>query len=751
MYVGTNIERRDARDKVTGAALYVDDLSPEGTLYGVTLRSEVAHGRIVAIRYDPSFDWAGIVRVDHRDIPGDNVVPLFKDDQPCLAGELIRHLHEPVVLLAGADPDRVREAALHVQVDVEPLPAVFEVADALSGAVHVNGDEHNVLDTIHMKRGDVAAAFAAAAHVVSGDYRTGYQEQLYIEPQGMLVEPRPSGGLRIQASCQCPYFILRALQRILAMPEEQLEVVQTVTGGAFGGKEEYPSIPAAHCALLALKAGAPVKLIYERHEDLVATTKRHPAFLHLEHAVAADGTILGVRGTFDIDAGAYATLSKVVLSRGLIHLPGPYRVPAVDLFARVIATNTVPNGAFRGFGAPQATFAYESQMNRIARACGIDPLTVRRRNLLKPGDRTATGMLLDEAAAGHECLDRVLAESDYVARRAAALSAPTDGPLRRGVGLSVFLHGAGFTGSGEARIKGRVAMTIEAGGRFRVRAATVEMGQGMRTTFPQIAADALDVDIERVFLGATSTAEVPDSGPTVASRTAMVVGRVVEQAALDLRRRLEQFGAERGLAGASLPELAEAHLQQAGPLRAEAVYDLRPGTQWDDALHMGDAYPTYSWAAEVVEVEVDTDTGELRVLDIVNATDVGRALHPQIVEGQIEGGTLQGVGLTYGEVGRQRDGHFANDRLATYIIPTTEDTPTIRCHVLEKPFSHGPYGAKGVGEMPLDGVPPAITLAIEEAIGVRIDEIPVTPERLLDLLHAASADPPQPGDQGASS
>ena len=750
MYVGKSIERRDARDKVTGAAQYLDDLSPEGTLHGLTVRSEVAHGRIRAIRYDPDFDWSGIVRVDHSDIPGDNVVPLFKDDQPCLAASVIRHLHEPVVLLAGADPERVREAARHVLVDVDPLPAVFEMCEALQGKVHVNGDEHNVLDTIHMRNGDVQAAFAAAAHVVRGDYRTGYQEQLYIEPQGMLAIPTPEGGLCLHASCQCPYFIVRALARILRMPAEQLEVIQAVTGGAFGGKEEYPSIPAAHCALLARKAGAPVKLVYERHEDLVATTKRHPALLHLEHAVAADGTILAMRGTFDIDAGAYATLSKVVLSRGLIHLPGPYRVPAVDVLARVVATNTVPNGAFRGFGAPQATFAYESQLNRIASACGVDPLTVRRRNLLRPGDRTATGMLLDEASAAHECLDRVLAESCYEARRAELkATAGGPGPVRRGVGLSVFLHGAGFTGSGEARIKGRVAMTIEPGGRFRVRAATVEMGQGMRTTFPQIAADALGVEIERVFLGATSTAEVPDSGPTVASRTAMVVGRVVEQAALDMRRQLNAYGLQRGLGGLSLPALAERYFEELGQLRTESVYDLPPGIRWDDALHMGDAYPTYSWAAEVVEVEVDTDTGEVRVLDIVNATDVGRALHPQIVEGQIEGGTLQGVGLAYGEVGRQRDGHFLNDRLATYTIPTTEDTPRIRCHVLEKPFHHGPYGAKGVGEMPLDGVPPAITLAIEEALGVHLNEIPVTPEHLIDLITATPAPPEQGGDRGA--
>ena len=738
MYVGKNIERRDARDKVTGKARYVEDLAPDGMLHGVTVRSEVPRARIRSITYDPGFDWDGVVRVDHRDIPGENVITLFRDDQPCLAAQEVNHLHEPVVLLAAPDPDRVRAAARHLRIEYEPLPAVFTIEEALEGRVRVNGDERNVLDRIHMQHGDVARAFAQAAHVVVGDYRTGYQEQLYLETQGVLAIPQPSGGLRLMASCQCPYFILRALRRILKMSADEIEVVQTVTGGAFGGKEEYPSIPAAHAALLALKGQAPVRLIYDRHEDIAATTKRHPTIIHLEHAVDANGRILGLRGSFDIDAGAYATLSKVVLSRGLIHLPGPYRVPAVDLLARVVATNTVPNGAFRGFGAPQATFAYESQMNRIARVCGLDPLEVRRRNLLVKGDETATSMKMREPVALGACLDKVLEASGYEQKRRKLRSHPQDGPLRSGVGISLFLHGAGFTGSGEVRIKGRVAVSIEERGRFRIRVATVEMGQGMRTTFPQMAADTLGVPIEAVFLGPTSTHEVPDSGPTVASRTAMVVGWTLRDACLELRAALQAFGQEAGVHTKDLQALAREHLDKRGPLQRESVYALPPGFKWDDERHLGDAYPAYAWAAEMAEVVVDLDTGELRVERIVNATDVGRALHPQIVEGQIEGGTLQGVGFTYGESCSVSNGRFLNDRLATYVIPTVQDSPRMEVHVLEEPFDHGPFGAKGVGEMPLDGVAPAITLAIEEALGVRIDEIPVRPERILELIEEQS-------------
>lgn len=734
MYVGESIERRDARLKVTGRSRYVDDLTLAGMLHGVVVRSTVPHGRIRSITYDPEFSWHGIVRVDHRDIPGENVVHLFRDDQPCLAVEEVRHLHEPVLLLAAADPDRVREAARHVTVDYEPLPAAFTIEDSLRAAVPVAGDAQNVLDSIHMVRGDVAQAFAAADHVVSGEYRTGGQEHLYLETQGVLAVPTQDGGVKLYGSIQCPYFVLRALRRILRLDDGQIEVVQTVTGGAFGGKEEYPSILAAHAALLARKAGAPVKIVYDRHEDLVATTKRHPAVIRLEHAVRADGTILGLRGTFDIDGGAYITLSRVVLSRGMIHLPGPYRVPAVDLRGRIVATHNVPNGAFRGFGAPQATFAYESQLNRIARVCGLDPLEVRRRNLLRDGDETATGMKLGSPVGLTSCLDEVLAASGYVERRARLLAAPQHGPLRRGVGLSLFLHGAGFTGSGEERIQGRAAVTIEEGGRFRVRVATVEMGQGMRTTLPQIAADTLGVPLDAVFLGPTSTTEVPDSGPTVASRTAMVVGKVVQEACLRLRQALLDFAAEAGLPAGDLVALAREHLAQRGPLAGEWVYRLPPGVHWDEAQHLGDAYPTYSWAAEVAEVAVDTDTGEVRVERIVNATDVGRALHPQIVEGQIEGGTLQGVGWAYGEQTTCSQGRLLQDRLATYIIPTVEDTPRLEVHLVEKPFDHGPFGAKGVGEMPLDGVAPAITLALEEALGTAIDEVPVTPEHLLAVL-----------------
>ncbi len=735
MYVGTNLERRDARAKVTGRAHYLDDLTCEGMLHGVTVRSTVPRARIRSITYDPSFDWSGIVRVDHRDIPGENVVTLFKDDQPCLAAGEVNHLHEPVVLLAGPDPDRVREAARHVLIDYEPLPAVFTMGEALSGEVHVNGDEHNVLDVIHMARGDVDEAFERADYVVVGDYRTGYQEQLYIEPQGMLAYPMEGGALRVLGSMQCPYFIVRALARILALDPDRIDVVQTVTGGAFGGKEEYPNILAAHAALLATKAGAPVKVVYDRHEDLLATTKRHPSVIHLEHAVTSDGVILGVRGTMDIDGGAYATLSRVVLSRGIIHLPGPYRVPAVDLVGRVVATNTVPNGAFRGFGAPQATFAYESQMNRIARVCGMDPLTVRRRNMLRDGDETATGMKLDSVGL-QACLDEVLAASGYEEARERLASSRGDGPIKRGVGLSLFLHGAGFTGSGEAHFKGKVAVSIEPGGRFRLRAATVEMGQGMRTTFPQIAADTLGVPMEAIFMGKTSTWEVPNSGPTVASRTAMVVGKVLKDACLDMKARLLGFAREEGLDTSDLVELARRHLETRGGLKVQSEYSLPPGIQWDDARHLGDAYPAYAWAAEAVEVSVDTDTGEVTVERIVNATDVGKALHPIIVEGQIEGGTLQGVGFAYGEHSKAEQGRFLNDRMATYIVPTVKDTPDMEVHIVEQPFDHGPYGAKGVGEMPLDGVAPAITLAIEEALGVTIDEIPLSPERILASIEA---------------
>ncbi|MGH7151681.1 MAG: xanthine dehydrogenase family protein molybdopterin-binding subunit, partial [Planctomycetota bacterium] len=391
--VGRAVPRIDAPEKVTGAARYVDDLVLPGMWFGRTVRSRSPHARLVALRRDPAFDWSRAVFVDASDVPGENVVALIEDDQPALASGEIRHVAEPLALVAAASPEEAEAASRAVEALEAPLPAAFTLEEALGGGVRLHGED-NVFKRIEVRKGDVEAAFARAEVVVEGEYATGPQEQLYIEPQGMIAEPRPDGGIVVRGSMQCPFYVHRALKRLLALPDEKVVVVQTVTGGGFGGKEEYPSMIAAHAALLARKAGRPVKIVYDRHEDLVATTKRHPSRIRHRTALTRGGELLGMDIDLALDGGAYTTLSPVVLSRAVLHAAGAYRCENVRIRGRVVATNHPPHGAFRGFGAPQALFALELHVTRIARELGLDPIELRRRWALREGDATPTGQVL---------------------------------------------------------------------------------------------------------------------------------------------------------------------------------------------------------------------------------------------------------------------------------------------------------------------------------------------------------------------
>jgi CO/xanthine dehydrogenase Mo-binding subunit len=744
--VGRSPPRLDGAEKVTGRAKYLDDLTFEGQLWGRTVRSTVAHARIGAVTLDPDFDWKGITVVTARDIPGDNVVALIEDDQPYLAEGLVRHREEPIALVACADRERLEAALTHVRVEYQPLPAVFDPRAS-----------DRVLKSYRVEKApeQLAQAFARAHRVVEGSYRTGHQEQLYIEPNAVCAVPRTDGGVTLYGSLQCPFYVHRALKRLLDIGDDRLAVIQTITGGGFGGKEEYPSVIAGHAALLARKSGRPVKMIYGRSEDIAATTKRHPAEVRHRTAVAKDGTLLGCEIDILMDGGAYCTLSPVVLSRGTIHAAGAYRWPSCRIDARVVATHTPPNGAFRGFGAPQTLYAVELHMERIAAELGIDPLELRRRNLLRPGDITATGQRLVDSVGAEEVLEQVAARSAFSKRRK-ELSAPDKDGKRRGIGLSLVLHGAGFTGSGEAKLKARAGVELTRTG-CRVLSASTEIGQGTVTVFAQMAAEALGVPLADVEVEVPDTSKVPDSGPTVASRTCMVVGGTVARAAQALGRALCGYVAEihrvpaervrlhHGVfadgerAIAPFAAVAGRYLAERGPLRVIEQYAPPPGIVWDDDTYRGDAYPVYAWAATSVEVEVDPDSYEVRVTRVITAQDVGKAIHPVLCAGQVEGGTVQALGWALLEEAVMKDGRIQNDRLQSYIIPTALDSPPIETVLVEKAYPQGPYGAKGVGELPMDGPAPAVAAAVLHATGALVPELPLSPERLMGALGAKGA------------
>ena len=711
-FVGHPLENRNAWDKVTGRTRYIADIDVPGAWYGGALRSPVARGRLRGIARDPGFDWSTVSVITAADLPGPNVVAMVQEDLPLLADPDIGFATQPLALVPAPDRATLAAALAALTPDIEDLPPVLTVEAALDGAAVIWGED-NVISDYLVECGDLAAGFAAADTVVEGTYRTGYQEHIYLETQGVIATPRDGGGVEILGSMQCPFYVLNALCRALGLERDR---ITAATGGAFGGKEDYPSILALQASVLALDCGRPVSMIYDRHEDIAVTTKRHPSVVRHRTGLAADGKLLAADIDVIIDAGAFSTMSPVVLSRAILHAAGAYGVPHARIRGRAVATNTPPNGAFRG--VPQSIFAAERHMDRLARETGLSPVEIRRRNLLRPGDVFPFGQRLDERdAAAASVYERALTAGRYDTRREAAAAhndaaARGNGPLRRGVGSALVFHGGGFTGDGETRISAEVKVRRETDGSVAVLIGSVEMGQGAETVLPMIAAEALGLPPERVRYHQPDTSVVADSGPTVASRTTMVVGRILVRACRNLLDA-EADGA-------------------AAPCEATARYEPDPDMDWDQSRFQGDAYQGYAWCAAVVEVEVDTDTLEIRPLHCTTVAEIGRAINPVLCVGQIEGGVLQGLAWGSLEEVKAEGGRYLNDRMSTYIIPTCLDAPDFKVELAEQPCDRGAYGAKGLGELPMNVGAPALVAAVEDALGYAGDEIPLTPERLLD-------------------
>lgn len=694
--VGRNVTRKEGFEKVTGAARYIDDYRFPGMLHARTIRSTIPCGRILSIDLGHATPANGFTIVDHRDIPGPNVIAAIADDQPALAEREVRHAAEPILLMAH----EVRDALLKADVRIE-----YEA----SAPLYDPKASTTSFKTIEILKGDIDRGMADADLVVEAEYRAGHQEQLYIEPQGVIAVPERD-GVTVYGSIQCPYYVHKALVVLLGLPDDQVRVVVTETGGGFGGKEEYPSVIAAHAALVALKARRPVKLIYDRVEDMLATTKRHPAIVRHRTGVTRAGRLTALDIDVLLDGGAYTTLSPVVLSRGLIHASGPYRCDHVRIAGRAVMTNTPPNGAFRGFGAPQTQFAAEAHMDLVAERLGMDAVRLREINALRPGDTTATGQRLGRDCSARQVLRAALKRTDFRRKRRAFAGS------NRGIGLSLFFHGSGFTGSGEVTLGSRASLELVEDG-VRILVASTEIGQGTRTMHAQIVAETLGMPFDRVHTINPDTRIVPNSGPTVASRTCMVVGRILQRCAEEMKVLLGDLSPRE-------------YLRRHGPLVITKEYEAPGDIRWDDQTYRGDAYGTYAWACDVAEVELDPDTFEITPLKITAVQEIGKAIHPILAAGQIEGGTAQGLGYAILEEVVMRDGRMANAQLTNYLIPTTMDTPELDVLIVENPYRHGPFGAKGVGELPVDGVAPAIVNAIRH-LGIDLKEIPATPERIM--------------------
>ncbi|MBT9582607.1 xanthine dehydrogenase family protein [bacterium] len=737
--VGTSVPRKEVNEKLTGRSKYLDDLKIPGMLHGVTVRSPIARGRLKAVRYPAGVPWDEFTIVTAQDIPGANVVKLILEDQPILAGSVINHPEEAILLLAHPDRAMAEEGRRRIELEFEEDEPLFDMLASLNQERIIWGQD-NILKKIDIVKGDVDAVWSQAAHIVEGEYWTGASEQLYIENNGMMAQVQPDGSVTVWGSMQCPYYVLPAVCHALGRTPEQVQIIQCETGGGFGGKEEYPSIIACHAALLALKSGKPVKIAYDREEDMAATTKRHPSYTCHRTAVDKDGKLLAMEIEFILDGGAYATLSSVVLSRGSIHASGPYFVPNVRIKARAVATNHPPHGAYRGFGNPQSLFAVERHLNKVAARVGISPEELRRRNFLKDGLTTATGQIVRDGVDLNALMERAFKSTDYHAKCQRFVEENRTSSLKKGIGFAVFHHGSGFTGIGETKMASIAGVQATDQGKVRVLAASTEIGQGARTVFSQIVADALQLPYEMIEVAQPDTRQVPNSGPTVASRTCMVVGKLVETAALGVKQALvQQAGLAVPYTGEEFSAAILRYLQRYPDLKVYSQYHTPPTIHWNEETYQGDAYGAYGWAVYVAEVSYDPICYEAKVDHFLALQDVGKVLHPVLAEGQVEGGVAQGVGWALSEEVVWKNGHMINNQMTNYIMPTAVDLPRIEVLFHEAPYAGGPQGAKGVGEMPIDGPAPAILNALSQALGLEFDRVPATPETIMKTVDGARA------------
>lgn len=761
--IGTGMMRVDAADKVRGLTRYLNDLPHNGIGYGVVVRSEVPRGILRKVEADPAFDWKGVTLATAADIPGENVVHMHDRSMPLMAavGAEVRYRGEPLAVVVADSEEKARAAAGAVRAVIDPLPPLLTLDEAVD-IFKKTPSRLELLKEQTIRRGNVREGFKDATRVMEREYRAGHQEQLYLEPQGLRVYPQTGGdrGIRVEGSIQCPYFPVTELNSALKLTPEHIRVRQTPMGGAFGGKEDYPSMLTGYAAVAALKARRPVQITYDRHEDILFTPKRHPVWVRFKVGYREDGSLTAIECDYLLDGGAYMTISDVVMYRGILHCALAYRCENVLIRGKVVRTNSMPCGAFRGFGAPQAIWGLESIMDEIAVERGISPHTYRLQNQVRPGDRTPTGQLLTDENGTTEVLQQALKRSGFADK----LKKASHGKLRRGqkkwygVGLSFFGHGSAFTGDGEAKFKakGRLELVMRENGKpgVDIRVSSTEMGQGVHTIFTQIASDSLSLDASYIRFPLADTGRVPNSGPTVASRTTMVVGNVVWRAGQDLKRKIEAFASERYFRGRPV-QLQHSQLVGAGrkPISFARIasemlatqsevsgffeFLLPEQTRWNQETFKGDAYPGYSWSADVVELEVDPVTCEIEILKMTSVLDIGRVINPVTASGQVEGGLTQAMGYAIMEkTATGKDGLYTASRLQTYIIPTALDVPEMDVHFVEYPYAFAPPGGKGLGEMPMDGLAPAIANAIEAATGKRLRELPMNAEAIYKALHA---------------
>ncbi|PLS08361.1 xanthine dehydrogenase family protein molybdopterin-binding subunit [Neobacillus cucumis] len=707
--ISTSVPKKDHKGKVSGQLAYISDVKVENMVYGVLVRSPIAFGKIKSIHLPNLPEGYEAIGAEH--IPGPNYVKIIQEDQPIFANEWVNYIGEPILMLVGDDLDTLYRLLEKVKIEFEEHQAIYTLDDAIqqksvSGVVMASYEFGEGLETISVIE-------QGAYQIIEEEYDTGYQEHVYLEPQGMLAIYKED-EIVVQGSMQCLYYIKNALLSALACGDDEVRVVQSPTGGGFGGKEEFPSMMACHVAVAAKTVKKSVMLVFDRSEDMLVTTKRHPSKLKYRTALDKEGNILSMCVDVFLDGGANAGLSSVVLQRALINSAGVYKIPHFHAKGYVLKTNTVPNGAFRGFGAPQSFAGIESHIAHLSKLANIEPLEYKRKYLVKQGDPTITKGNFRDPILMEEMIEDLLNTSEYKKRKREFQRLNQQNQrYKKGIGTSLFLHGCGFTGSGERdHIKATVKLIKSKDAKVMLKISNSDMGQGIYTTLSKIVAKELNLPFERVLYPNPDTKEVPDSGPTVASRTTMIVGKLLERAAQKLKAQW-QTGVEQ--------EVVENYVHR----------EMIP---WNEKTFTGDAYPAYSWGVNIVEVEVDTLTGNVKLEKVYANYEVGKVIDDRIMKGQIDGGLAQGLAYGYLEKMTSHLGKIQQKSISDYGPPTSLDVVPIESKVFNNPYADGPYGAKGAGELTLIGGAPAVQAAIEDALKTSFKQIPITPEVIMESL-----------------
>jgi aldehyde oxidoreductase len=748
--VGARLAKLDGIAKLTGAERYGADFAPADALWLRAVRSPHASARFTVGDLAPLYArYPGLARIlAASDIPGANSFGIYPDikDQPVLADRFVRFRGEAVLALV-ADA-----ATIEILTDAE-IPIVWQVQEpvigieaALAPGAPVLHEAHqdNILITGRVRRGDVDAALAASAAVVEGAFETGFVEHAYIEPEAGYAR-RVRDRIEIFACTQTPYMDRDEIARVLGLAPDAVRIIPSAVGGGFGGKLDLSLQPLIASAAWLLDRA--VRCVYTRPESMMSTTKRHPAQVRARIGANAEGRLTALDFQADFNTGAYASWGPTVANRVPVHASGPYVVRAVRAEGRAIYTNETPAGAFRGFGVPQAVIATETLLDELAECLGIDPLELRHRNAIRVGDRTATGQVIAASAGLAACLD-ALRPRWQRARAAVEDANRATGAIRRGVGIAAMWYGIGNTSLSNPSA---MRVGIDRRGRATLYSGAVDIGQGSNTIMAQICADAIGIPVDALALVTGDTDLTPDAGKTSASRQTFVSGAAVKAAGEDLRRRILER-AEAGAAaqivlgngrlivhdGGAIGEIDLAALpasNESGDVLT-GIGHFDPPTTPLDAEGQGVPYASYAFAAQMAEIEIDTRLGTVKVRRMTAAHDVGRAINPTQVEGQIHGGIAQGIGLALME--EYLPGRTEN--LHDYLIPTIGDVPEIECLLIEDREPLGPYGAKGIGEPALIATAPAILNAIHHATGIRIRRVPATPDRVRAALKAAGHD-----------